>query len=62
MVNIPAACIHLGVRVMDMVLNANFNNISAYTWWSVLLMGKPEKTSDLPQVANKFYPIMYTSS
>jgi hypothetical protein len=44
-----------------MVFNATFNNISVISWWSVLLVeetGEPEKTTDLPQVTDKFYHIM----
>jgi hypothetical protein len=41
------------VRVM--VFNATFNNISAISWQSVLLV---EKTTDLPQVTDKLYHIM----
>ena len=44
-----------------MVFNATFNNISAISWWSVLLVeetGVPEKTTDLPQVRDKLYHIM----
>jgi hypothetical protein len=37
-----------------MVFNATFNNISVISWRSVLL----EKTTDLPQVTDKFYHIM----
>jgi hypothetical protein len=41
-----------------MVFNATFNNISAISHWSVLLVRKPEypeKTTDLPQVTEKLY-------
>jgi len=44
--------------VMIRVLNATFNNSSAISWLSVLLLEYPEKTTDLPQVTNKLYPIM----
>jgi hypothetical protein len=37
------------------VFNAIFNNISAISPWSVLLM---EETTDLPQVTDKLYDIM----
>jgi len=45
---------------MVMVLHATFNNISVIhvSWWSVLLVGKPEKTTDLPQVTDTLYHIM----
>ena len=43
---------------MVMVFNATFNNISVISWWSVLLVGKPEKTTDLPQVTDTLYHIM----
>jgi hypothetical protein len=46
---------------MVMVLNATFNNISAISWRSVLLVeetGVPEKTIDLSQVTDKLYHIM----
>jgi len=42
-----------------MVLNATFNNISAILWWLVLLVEYPEKTTDLSQVTDKFYHIMF---
>ena len=35
-----------------MVSNATFNNISAISWWSVLLV---EKSTNLPQVTDKLY-------
>jgi hypothetical protein len=44
-----------------MVVNATFNNISAISWWSVLLVdetGVPKKTTDLSQVTEKLYHIM----
>jgi len=47
-----------------MVFNAIFNNISDISWWSVLLMEEPEKTTDQPKVTDKLYHIMngvYTS-
>ena len=49
------------VRVMDMMLNATFNNISAILWRSVLLVeetGILGKTDRLSQVHDKLYHIM----
>ena len=46
---------------MAMVFKATFNNISAVSWWSVLLVeetGVPGETTDLPQVNDKLYHIM----
>jgi len=53
----------LGIRVMVMVFNATFNNISVISWWSVLLVGETEvlwenETADLSQVTDKLYHIM----
>ena len=49
----------LGVRVE--VFNATFNNISAISWWSVLLL---EKTTDLPQVTDQLmlYQVFHAMS
>jgi hypothetical protein len=45
-----------------MVFNATFNNISAISWWSVLLVEMNpeylEKTTDLSQVTDRLYHIM----
>ena len=49
-------CFELGLGVM--MFSATFNNISAISWRSVLLVGKPEKTNDQSQVTNKLYYIM----
>jgi hypothetical protein len=41
-----------------MGFNTTLNNISAISWWSVLLVeetGVPEKTTDLSQVTDKLY-------
>jgi hypothetical protein len=43
------------------VFNATFNNISAISWRSVLLVKEPEyqeKTTDLSQIVDKLYHIM----
>jgi hypothetical protein len=45
-----------------MLFNATFNNISVISWRSVLLVeevGVPEITTDLPQVTDKLYHIMF---
>ena len=44
-----------------MVFNATFNNISAISWWSVLLVeetGVPGETTNMSQVTDKLYHIM----
>ena len=41
-----------------MGFNATFNNISAISLWSVLLVEYPEKAIDLPQVTDKHYHTM----
>ena len=44
-----------------MEFNANFNNISVISWWSVLLVEVtrvPKKITDLSQVTDKLYHIM----
>jgi len=41
-----------------------FDNITAISWRSGLLLGLPEKTTDMPQVTDKlmtYYCIEYTS-
>ena len=40
-----------------MVFNATFNSTSVISWWSHLLVGKPEKTTDLSQVTDKLFHI-----
>ena len=50
---------HFEVRVM--VLNATFNNISAISWWLVLLVEEnrvQDKTTDLSPDTDKLYHIM----
>ena len=45
-----------------MMFNATFNNISVISWQSVLLVeetGALEKTTDLSQVTDKLYHIMF---
>jgi hypothetical protein len=48
------------VRVRVIIFIVTFNNISAISWLSVLLVeqtGVPEKTTDLSQVTDKLYHI-----
>jgi hypothetical protein len=53
--NNRSGCIAI-IRLGVMVINATFNNISAISWRSVLLV---EETTDLPQVTDKLYHIMF---
>ena len=49
------------LRVMVMVFNATFNNISVISWLSVLLVEEaedPEKTTNMVQVTDKLYHTM----
>ena len=39
--------------IADILFFFSFNNISAISWWSVLLVEYPEKTIDLSQVTDK---------
>ena len=44
-----------------MVFSATFNNISAISWRSILMLeetGVPDKTTNLSQVTDKLYHIM----
>ena len=46
---------------MDVLFNATFNNISALSWQSVLLVEEaedPKKTTDLSQVTDILYHIV----
>ena len=45
-----------------MVYNTTLNNISDILWQSILLMEYPENTTNLPQVNDKLYHIMGTTS
>jgi len=48
--------------VWFMVFNTTFNNIPVMLWRSVLLVeeiGVPKKTTDLSQVTDKIYHIIY---
>ena len=49
-------------RTVNKVFNATFNKISVITWRSVYLMEEtefPEKTTDLSQVTDKLYDMMF---
>ena len=55
-------CIYQQVQLTVMVFNATFINITAISWWSVLLMEEARvpivKNTDLPKVTDKLYHIM----
>jgi hypothetical protein len=57
--------LYIYLFVSLMVFNAFFNNTSAISWRSVLLVEEtrgPQKTTDIAKVTDKFYHIMlYTS-
>ena len=59
--NVFMVCKKIIVRLMLIVFNATFNNLSAISWQSVLLVEKtevPGETHDLPQVTDNLYHIM----
>jgi hypothetical protein len=57
--------LHLKIRVMLMVLNATFNNISVISWRSILLVeetGGPEENHRPTQITDKLSHMMLYSS
>jgi hypothetical protein len=42
---------------ITVVFNATFNNISAISWWSVLLVEETGKNTVLSQVTDKLYHV-----
>jgi hypothetical protein len=44
---------------MFMVFNATFNNISVISWWLVVLVEYSARTTDLSQVTEDLYHIMF---
>jgi hypothetical protein len=44
---------------MFMVFNATFNNISVISWWLVVLVKYSARTTDLSQVTEDLYHIMF---
>ena len=55
-------CLSVKEKVRVMVFNATFNNISAISWWSVLLVGETGvhgETTDLSQVTDQLYHMLY---
>jgi hypothetical protein len=44
---------------MVVMVNTTFNNISAISLWSVLLVEETEKTTDLSHVSDELDHIMY---
>jgi hypothetical protein len=43
---------------LEILINTTFSNISVISWWSVLFVEYPEKTTNLLQVTSKPYHIM----
>ena len=56
MIDNPMVIIRLSVRFMG--TNAAFNNISAISWRSVLLVDETGVPGDLAEVTDKLYSIM----
>jgi hypothetical protein len=57
--------LHLKIRVILMVLNATFNNISVISWRSILLVeetGGPEENHRPTQITDKLSHMMLYSS
>ena len=58
--NVLICSLHISIflfRVIVVVFNATFINISVISLWSVLLVEYPEKTTDLSKVTDKLYHI-----
>jgi len=53
---------HLRSNIWVRVFNTTLSNISVMSWWSVLLVEEkeyPNRTTNLPQVIDKLYHVMY---
>jgi hypothetical protein len=51
----------IGLAVMVVVFNATFNNISAISWWSVLLVEETEVPGEYHQPEYKIETTMRTN-